>query len=46
MQTHNLIHHEKKFVGELNPPRWIAHMEWMEFELTETAVAPVGSPQE
>jgi hypothetical protein len=46
MSTHRLVHHDKQFVEGMNPPRWIAHMEWMEFELTETPVAPVGSEQE
>lgn len=41
MKTHALIHHEKKFVAELNPPRWFAHMEWVEFELTQTAVPTI-----
>lgn len=46
MNTHYMLHHEKQFVRDMNPPRWVAHMEWAEFELKEQAVPTVGTPQE
>ena len=41
VQTHMLMGRDKKFV-ESSKPRWIAHLEWMEFELKETPVPPVA----
>lgn len=46
MATHALIQHEKQFVATLDPPRWMAHMEWMEFTLTEKAVPTIGNDEE
>jgi len=41
LKTHSLMGRDKQFV-ETPKPRWIAHLEWIEFTLHETPVAPVG----
>jgi len=46
MSTHALLHHEKKFVPDINPPRWIAHMEWVELILTERVVPTITTTKE
>jgi hypothetical protein len=40
-----LMHHEKQFVAT-PVPGWVAHMEWVEFELKEQPVPTVGSTEE
>ena len=45
MNTHYLLHHEKRFVETTNPPGWIAHMEWAELQLTEQRVEPIASQE-
>ena len=32
-RTHVIIHNDRQFVSTDGNPRWIAHIEWLEFEL-------------
>jgi hypothetical protein len=46
LHTHVLMSRDKQFVNASDGPRWIAHVEWLEFELKETPLTPVGTPPE
>lgn len=46
MGTHYLMDQDKQFIATMEPPRWIAHMEWAEFKLVEKPVEPIGSAPE
>lgn len=46
MNTHMLLNYDKQFVATASPPRWMAHMEWAEFELKQTDVPPIRSAEE
>lgn len=45
-KTHVILFSDRQFVTEGDRPRWIAHMEWMEFELKTTANPAVGKAKE
>lgn len=46
MSTHYLLHHDKQFVKDMDPPRWIAHIEWVELVLTERVVPTLTTTKE
>lgn len=35
---------DRQFVTDDDKPRWLVHMEWVEYELQEEPVPPVGTP--
>ena len=45
-RTHVILFSDRQFVSENGHPRWIAHMEWMEFELKTTPNPAVGKAKE
>jgi len=45
MNTHFLLDHDKQFINDPDKPRWVVHMEWAVFELTEDAVEPVAEQE-
>lgn len=43
-KTRSVLFHDRKFVEEDGKnPRWIAHLEWAEFELKKEPVRPTGT---
>lgn len=44
-RTHVILHHEKRFV-EGDNPRWLAHLEWAEYELKVKPNPVVGSAED
>lgn len=44
--THVIIHNERQFVNDPGNPRWIAHIEWLEFELNVKSTPAVGKAKE
>jgi hypothetical protein len=45
-RTHVILFNERRYTEVNGSPRWIAHVEWAEFVLEETANPTVGSPME
>jgi hypothetical protein len=44
-KTHAILFNDRRFIEGGNAgPRWIAHIEWIEFELKITANPTVGTP--
>ena len=44
--THVIIHNDRQFVNDAGNPRWIAHMEWLEFELKVKSTPAVDKAKE
>ena len=44
--THVIIHNDRQFVNDNGNPRWIAHIEWLEFELKVKPNLAVGKSKE
>ena len=44
--THVIIHNDRQFVNDSGNPRWIAHIEWLEFELKVKPNPAVGKAED